>query len=68
MASVSDFDFASKTVDDILRKGGTTSAWKDGIASFSDQGLRESVIPELQGIVVLCNNEIDKKHNQLMQN
>ena len=54
-------DFASKTIGDILTNGGTESIWEDGIASFSDQGLRESVIPELQGIVVLCNNEIDKK-------
>jgi len=61
MGIVSDSDFVGQTIDDVLRKGGTVSAWEDGIASFSDQGLRESVIPELQGIVVLCNNEIDKK-------
>ena len=54
-------EFTSSMVDDILTKGGTASEWEDGIASFSKQGLRESVIPELQGIVVLCNNEIDKK-------
>jgi len=61
MASVSDFDFASKTVDDILRKGGTTSAWESGITAFSQQGMNESVVPELAGIVVLCNTEISKK-------
>ncbi len=56
-----DFDFASEIVDDILRKGGTTSVWEDGIAAFSQHGMSESVIPELAGIVVLCNNAIDKK-------
>ena len=61
MGIVSDSDFVGQTIDDVLRKGGTVSAWEDGIASFSNQGLRESVVPELQGIVVLCNNEIDKK-------
>lgn len=52
---------ASEIVGDILRKGGTTSVWEDGIAAFSEHGMSESVIPELQGIVVLCNNVIDKK-------
>jgi len=56
-----DFDFASEIVDDILTKGGTVSAWRDGISTFSQQGMSESVIPELAGIVVLCNNAIDKK-------
>jgi len=61
LASTSDFDFASDMVDDILRKGGTTSAWDDGIIGFSQHGMSESAIPELAGIVVLCNNAIDKK-------
>jgi len=56
-----DFDFASEIVDDILRKGGTESVWEDGITAFSQHGMSESVIPELAGIVVLCNNVIDKK-------
>ena len=56
-----DSDFANEIVGDILRKGGTASAWEDGVAAFSEHGLRESVNPELQGIVVLCNIEIDKK-------
>jgi len=56
-----DFDFASETVDDILRKGGTTSVWEDGIAAISQHEMSESVVPELAGIVVLCNNAIDKK-------
>ena len=61
LVSTSDFDFASDIVDDILRKGGTTSAWDEGIIEFSQHGMSESAIPELAGIVVLCNNAIDKK-------
>ena len=61
----SDVYFASKTVDDVLRKGGTAPDWEDGIAAFSQHGLRESVVPDLQGIVVLCNIEIDKKTQQI---
>jgi hypothetical protein len=61
MASTSDFDFASQTVDDVLRKGGTVSAWEDGIEAFKTDSVDRSAIPELQGIVVLCNIEIDKK-------
>jgi len=53
--------FATDTVDDIMTKGGTTSAWEDGLDSFAEQGMNASVIYELQGIVVLCNTEIDKK-------
>jgi len=52
---------ASEIVGDILRKGGTTNAWEDGIAAFSEQGMIESTIPFLQAVVVLCNTEIDKK-------
>ncbi len=59
------FGFTSQTIDEILKKGGTVSAWEEGIAAFSQHGLRESVIPELAGIVVLCNNEIDKKTLQV---
>jgi hypothetical protein len=57
----SDFDFADETIDNILTKGGTASVWEDGIAGFSQHGMSESVVSELQGIVVLCNNAIDKK-------
>lgn len=32
--------FASDTVDDIMTKGGTISAWEDGIATFSDMGYK----------------------------
>ena len=32
--------FASEIVDDIMTKGGTTSAWEDGIAAFSDMGYK----------------------------
>ncbi len=64
-ASVADFNFASQTVDDILRKGGTVSAWEEGIAAFQTNNVDKSVIPELAGIVVLCNNEIDKKTQQI---
>ena len=58
---VSDSDFVGQTVDDILRKGGTVSAWEDGIEAFKTDSVDRSAIPELQGIVVLCNIEIDKK-------
>ena len=53
--------FASETVDDIMTKGGTTSAWEDGIAAFAEHGMQASVADDLQGIVVLCNTQIDKK-------
>jgi hypothetical protein len=47
--------------DDVIKKGGTESAWTDGIATFEEHGMHESVVDDLQGIVVLCNTEIDKK-------
>ena len=59
MAIVS--DSVGQTVDDILRKGGTVSAWEEGIVGFKTNSAIHSAIPELQGIVVLCNIEIDKK-------
>lgn len=65
LASMADFDFASDIVDEILRKGGTQSAWEDGIIGFSQHGMSDSAIPELAGIVVLCNNAIDKKTQSL---
>ena len=61
----SEIDFTSETVDDILRKGGTESKWNEGITTFSQHGLRESVMPELQSIVVLCSIEIDKETQQI---
>jgi hypothetical protein len=61
----SEIDFTSETVDDILRKGGTESKWNEGITAFSQHGLRESVMPELQSIVVLCSIEIDKETQQI---
>lgn len=48
-------------VDNIIKNGGTESAWKKGISSFGEHGMQESVVDDLQGIVVLCNTEIDKK-------
>jgi len=53
--------FATDTINDIMTKGGTTSAWKDGISAFSKHGMSESVVDDLQGIVVLCNTAIEKK-------
>ena len=65
--------FAHDTVDDIIAKGGSASDWENGIAEikkYSSQTLKvgskgpettESVIPELQGIVVLCSTAIDKE-------
>jgi hypothetical protein len=61
MGIVSDSDFVGQTVDDVLRKGGTVSAWEDGIEAFKTESVDRSSIPELAGIVVLCNIEIDKK-------
>ena len=55
---------AYKTVDDILAKGGTKSAWEDGINQLSSgQGYQsiDSVASDLQGIVVLCSTAIDKQ-------
>ncbi len=63
--TTSNFEFASQIVEEILKKDGTASAWQDGITAFSQHGLRESVSPDLQGIVVLCNIEIDKKVQQI---
>ncbi len=53
--------FVSDTIDDIMTKGGTTSAWEDGIAAFAEHGMHASVADDLQAIVVLCNTQIDKK-------
>ena len=61
MGIVSDSDFAGQIVDDVLRKGGTVSAWENGIEAFKTDDADRSAIPELAGIVVLCNIEIDKK-------
>ena len=58
-------EFAGTTVDSIMKKGGPTSDWEDGIAAFSSQGMSESVIEDLQRIVVLCNTEIDTKIQQI---
>ncbi len=48
-------------IDNIIKNGGAESAWKDGIATFEKHGMSESVVDDLQGIIVLCNTEIDKK-------
>ncbi len=56
--------FAHDTVDDIMAKGGTTSAWKDGIdklSSIHGDSTVDSVVDDLQGIVVLCSTAIDKE-------
>jgi len=58
-------EFAGPTVDSIMKKGGTTSDWEEGIAAFSSQGMSESVTEDLQRIVVLCNTEIDTKTQQI---
>jgi len=58
---MADFDFASETVDDILRKGGGITHWDDEIDSLSQHVMSESGVTELEGIVVLFNNAIDKK-------
>ena len=50
-------------VDDIMSKGGTTSAWEDGIDRLSgqDSDSVDSVADNLQGIIVLCSTAIDKE-------
>jgi hypothetical protein len=56
--------FAHDTVDDIMAKGGTTSAWKDGIdklSSIHGDSTVDSVVDDLQGVVVLCSTAIDKE-------
>ncbi|MDH3825463.1 MAG: hypothetical protein OES14_06690 [Nitrosopumilus sp.] len=65
LASTSDFDFAEQTVKEILQKGGTVSAWEEGIIAFMANQNTESVSSDLQKIVVLCNNEIDKETQQI---
>ncbi|MFB5631564.1 MAG: hypothetical protein ACE5RN_08250 [Nitrosopumilaceae archaeon] len=55
---------AHKTVNDILAKGGTASAWEDGIKQLSsgqDYKTVDSVAQDLQGVVVLCSTAIDKE-------
>jgi hypothetical protein len=55
---------AHHTIDDIIAKGGSTSAWKGGIdkltSSQSDSSV-DSVVDDLQGIVVLCSTAIEKE-------
>jgi hypothetical protein len=56
--------FAHDTIDDIMAKGGTTSAWKDGIdklSSIHGDSTVDSVVDDLQGVVVLCSTAIDKE-------
>ena len=56
--------FAQDTVDDIIAKGGSTSAWEDGIDKISSKyghQTTDSVVDELQGVVVLCSNAIEKE-------
>lgn len=56
--------FAHDTVDEIMAKGGTTSAWKDGIdklSSIQGDSTVDSVVDDLQGVVVLCSTAIDKE-------
>jgi len=54
---------AYDTIDDIINKGGSESAWEDGIDRLSGQDsyTRDSVVDELAGIVVLCSTAIDKE-------
>jgi hypothetical protein len=56
--------FAHDTVDEILAKGGSTSAWEDGIDKLTSNhgdSTVDSVVDDLQGIVVLCSTAIDKE-------
>ena len=55
---------AHDTIDDIIAKGGSSSAWNNGIdqltSSQSDSSV-DSVVDDLQGIVVLCSTAIEKE-------
>ena len=55
---------AHDTIDDIIAKGGSSSDWKSGIdklsSSQADSSV-DSVVDDLQGIVVLCSTAIDKE-------
>lgn len=54
---------AHDTIDDIIAKGGSTSAWKNGIDQLSAQSDSsiDSVADNLQGVVVLCSTAIEKE-------
>lgn len=58
-------EFAGTTIKDVIAKGGTTSQWEDAIESFPKQDNVDSVVDELQGIVVLCSTEIDKESQRI---
>jgi len=55
---------AHDTIDDIIAKGGSSSAWNNGIdqltSSQSDSSV-DSVVDDLQGVVVLCSTAIEKE-------
>ncbi len=56
--------FAQDTIDDIIAKGGSTSAWEDGISKISNEyghHTTDSVVDDLQGVVVLCSTAIEKE-------
>ena len=56
--------FAHDTVDDIIANGGSASDWKDGIDKLTSNhgdSTVDSVVDDLQGIVVLCSTAIDKE-------
>ncbi|MCV0373733.1 MAG: hypothetical protein K5793_09305 [Nitrosarchaeum sp.] len=57
--------FATDIVSDVLVKGGTTFAWNEGLLAFSKYGMSDSVANDLQQIVVLCNNAIEKKSQKI---
>ena len=55
---------AHDTIDDIIAKGGSSSDWKSGIDKLSSSQADspvDSVVDDLQGIVVLCSTAIDKE-------
>jgi len=62
---------ASETVDDIMTKGGTTSAWEDGIASFSEQGMETGSSPCLScqdviATIIPAMNTVIEKESQII--
>ena len=58
-------EFTSDIINDLLSGDGTASDWSKTLTAFSEYGLSDSVVEDLQKIIVLCNNEVSKKTQTL---
>lgn len=63
--NVSDFEFASKTIDDALVKGGTASEWEKALLSYSIYSTQKGVRSSLEEIIVIHQIVIDKRALQI---